>query len=61
MMEAAAGRELLYFALLDRDEQRAAILRLASAGYSDYGISAATRLSVEFVRGVIGEPPADAA
>ena len=52
---AHRSRELHYFALLDRSEQRAAIVRLSAEGFSDYGIAAATRLSVEFVRHVIGE------
>ena len=44
-----------YFALLTRDEQRAAIVRLAASGASEYTISAATRLSVEQIRIVLGE------
>ena len=55
METAAPGREVQHFLLLDRDQQRGAILRLAAAGYTDYGIASATRLSVEFVRTVIGD------
>jgi hypothetical protein len=51
-------RELRYFLLLDRDEQREAIRRLASGGMSDYTIAAATMLSVEQVRAILGESKA---
>ena len=51
----APGRELMHFALLVREQQRNAILRLAGSGMSDYTIAAATRLSVEMVRAIIGE------
>jgi hypothetical protein len=51
-----------YFALLTRDEQRAAIVRLAASGASEYTIAAASRLSVEMVRVILGEQrAADAA
>lgn len=46
---------LAYFHALTRDEQRAAIKRLASEGMTDYGIASATRLSVEQVRQVIAQ------
>jgi DNA-binding CsgD family transcriptional regulator len=44
-----------YFQLLSHDEQRAAIHRLANSGMSDYTIAAATGLSVEMVRVILGE------
>ena len=53
-VKASPQRELHHFVMLDRDQQAAAIRRLAASGVSDYGIAAATRLSVEFVRTVIG-------
>lgn len=43
------------FHILSRAEQAAAIRRLHSVGYSDHGIANATRLSVEFIRHVIGD------
>ena len=58
---AAPGRELLNFSLLDREQQRAAILRLAKSGMSDYTIAAATKLSVEMVRTIVGERRAEPA
>ena len=56
-METATpqGRELHHFLLLDREQQRGAIIRLAAAGYTDNDIASATRLSVEMVRSIIGE------
>lgn len=39
-----------------RDELRVAVHELASRGYTDYGIAAATGLAVEQVRRMIGEP-----
>ena len=47
-----------HFMRLSRDEQRAAIHRLATSGMSDYGIAAATALSVEMVRTILGEQKA---
>jgi DNA-binding CsgD family transcriptional regulator len=47
-------RELQHFMLLDREEQRAAIHRLSAAGMSDYTIAAATMLSVEMIRAILG-------
>jgi hypothetical protein len=44
-----------YFQLLTRDEQRAAIVRLAASGASEYTIAAASRLSVEMIRVILGE------
>jgi hypothetical protein len=51
-------REMRHFELLDRDEQRAAIQRLAISGMSDHAIAAATMLSVEMVRAILGETKA---
>jgi hypothetical protein len=51
----SAPRELVHFLLLTQAEQAAAIRRLAAAGWSEYGIAAATRLSVEMVRRVLTE------
>lgn len=48
-------RELCQFLLLDHEQQRQAMQRLAASGLSDYGIAAATSLSVEMVRAVLGE------
>lgn len=53
-------RELIHFLLLAPDEQLAAIYRLHRLGWSDYGIAAATRLSVEAVRRALGEAKANA-
>lgn len=49
------AREMRHFELLDRDEQRSAIQRLATSGMSDHTIAAATMLSVEMVRAILGE------
>jgi hypothetical protein len=46
-------RELSHFLLLDREQQSAAIFRLAKLGWSESSISAATRLSVEQIRQVL--------
>jgi hypothetical protein len=46
-------RELAHFLLLSRAEQAGAIRRLATLGWSDFTISAATRLSVEQVRRIL--------
>jgi hypothetical protein len=46
--------------LLSRDEQRAAIHRLAAGGMSDYTIASATMLSVEQIRVILGEQKAKA-
>jgi hypothetical protein len=50
---AAMGR--LHFRILSRDQQAAAIRRLAASGMSDYGISHATGLAVEQIRRVLSE------
>jgi hypothetical protein len=44
-----------YFLLFDQDEQRRAIARLAASRVSDYTIAAATGLSVEMIRRILGE------
>lgn len=54
-MSAGRDREMHYFLLLSHDEQRDAIQRLAAGGMSDYTIAAATSLSVEMVRNILGE------
>jgi hypothetical protein len=51
----SAPREIAHFLLLTQDEQASAILCLAAQGWSEYGIAAATRLSVEQVRRVLAE------
>ena len=47
-------RRMLYFALLTHEEQCAAIQRMSASGMSDSTIGAATQLSVEMVRQIIG-------
>jgi hypothetical protein len=51
--QAALAR--MHFHALDRDEQAAAIRRLAESGQGDHTIAHATGLSVEQVRGVLSE------
>jgi hypothetical protein len=49
-----------YFLLLTPDEQRAAIHRMHRAGMGDYTLAAATGLSVEMIRRILGPTePAD--
>ena len=48
-------RELRNFLLLDHDQQREAMQRLAAADMSDHGIAAATGLSAEMVRAILDE------
>ena len=55
MTAARRDRELHHFLLLDHDEQVAAIQGLARSGMGDYTIAAATGLSVEAIRRIIGE------
>jgi hypothetical protein len=50
---ATIPRELVHFMLLAPTEQSGAIRRMAALGWSDYGIAAATRLSVEQVRRIL--------
>lgn len=49
-------RELVYFLMLTRAEQAAAIKRMAAQGWTDHGIAAASRLSVEAVRRILAGP-----
>lgn len=51
----AAALSRLHFNVLDHEQQRQAIARLAATGMSDYGISHATGLAVEQVRRVLAE------
>ena len=44
-----------YFALLTRDEQAEAIIRMAAQRMSESTISAATQLSIEQIRQVLGQ------
>jgi len=53
----SSGRELHHWLLLGQDQQRDAIVRMHKQGWTDHGIAAATRLSVEAVRRILGEPP----
>jgi hypothetical protein len=46
-----------YFMMLTEAEQHAAIKRLASSGMADTSIAAATMLSVEQVRIILGQRP----
>jgi hypothetical protein len=41
------------FQIMTREEQAAAIRRLANSGMSEHGIARATRLSVELIRHVL--------
>ena len=43
-----------HFHVLDHDAQAAAIRRMAAIGRTEYGIAAATGLSVEMVRRLLG-------
>lgn len=54
-------REMRHFLLLSADEQRAAIVKLAASGMSDYGIASASGLAVEQVRQIIGQERAKSA
>ena len=47
-------RDRLYFEMLTRDEQAAAMRRMAAEGMSDSTIASATALSVEFVKQILG-------
>jgi hypothetical protein len=51
----SAPPELAHFLSLSPAEQAAAIRRLAALGWSELGIAAATRLSVEMIRRVLTE------
>jgi hypothetical protein len=52
---AQGAAKMAYFLMLTRDEQVQAIRRLAASGLSDHTISAATQLSVEQVRAILGD------
>jgi hypothetical protein len=49
-----ADQRMWHFQLMSYDEQCAAIRRLASSGMGHYTIAAATGLSVEMVRKILG-------
>lgn len=51
----STDKRMSYFALLSHDEQRAAIQRMAASGMSDHTIAAATMLSVEMIRAILGD------
>jgi hypothetical protein len=53
------ARNLNHFLLLERREQEAAVRRMAAAGMGDYGVAAATGLSVEQVRRVLAQRGAE--
>lgn len=55
MSAAKSDARMHYFALLSRDEQEQAIRRMAASGLSDHVISAATMLSVEQIKKILGE------
>jgi hypothetical protein len=56
---SAPSRELMHFLSLTQAEQAAAIRALASQGWSELTMAAATKLSVEMIRSVLtGEPRA---
>jgi DNA invertase Pin-like site-specific DNA recombinase len=52
-------REMHYFRLLEPQQQREAIQRLAASGMSDSTIAAATALSVEQIRRVLAKNVAE--
>jgi len=54
-LSAEAVGKMHYFVMLSHDEQRAAIRRLASSGMSVDTIAAATMLSIEQIRAILGE------
>lgn len=49
------GRRMRHFLLLDHEQQRQAIQRLAAAGMHDTTIATATTLSVEQIRRILSE------
>lgn len=51
---ARADISLLWFSLLNEDEQRAAIFRLADRGFSDHYIASATHVELSDVRRILG-------
>jgi hypothetical protein len=54
---SANDKRMSHFALLTADEQRAAIARLANSGMSESTIAAATMLSIEMIRKILGKSP----
>ena len=48
-----APRELVHFLLLTREEQAAAIRRMAATGWTEHSIAAATGLHVQQVRRIL--------
>ncbi len=46
-----------HFHELGRDQQAAAIRRLAAQGMTDYGLAHATSLAVEQIRQILGDSP----
>lgn len=58
-MSSADSARMYQFASLTHDEQRSAIADMAAGGMSDYTIAAATQLSVEMIRVIIGETKAE--
>jgi 2-iminoacetate synthase ThiH len=57
----SADAHMHHFAVLSAGEQHEAIHKLARSGMGDYSIAAATRLSVEMVRKILGERKASEA
>lgn len=49
------AKRMLWFATLSHAERREAIQRLSGDGMSDHDISAATKLSVEQIRQILGQ------
>jgi len=54
-MSQRPDHRMRHFEMLTPDEQRAAICRLAKAGFSDHGVASATGLAVEQIRQILGE------
>ncbi len=54
-MSQRIPRELVHFWLLTTDEQAGAIRRMATSGWPEYSIAAATRLSVEQIRRILAQ------
>jgi hypothetical protein len=52
---STADKPAGYFLLLTREEQVEAIRRMAASGMTDHTIAAATMLSVEQIRAILGE------
>jgi ABC-type phosphate/phosphonate transport system ATPase subunit len=55
---AYSDRRMRHFLLLDHEQQRQAIQRLAAAGMHETTIAAATTLSVEQIQRILAERPA---